>query len=130
MNNKSLQELFIETENEMLKHKTEDKLVSIEVIHERLNSLLHQVDMLFEYVYANEEDGLISYRLQDGSLIQTNLKDFLAYIKDFSVVNKNVWDVNKYISFVKSKITHVRNEALKQTQPLQIILIKEGAGML
>jgi len=126
---KSLQELFTETENQILKHKRDDGSVDKEVIHERLKNLLHQVDMLFEYVYANEEDGLNSYRLQDGSLIQTNLKDFLEFIKEFAEVNDNVWDVYKYISFVKSKITHVRNEAIKQTQPLQIVLIKEGAGL-
>lgn len=129
MKHKSLQDLFKETHEQVTKFSLDGK-VPTEVFEERLHSLEHQVDMLIEYMFSNEEDGVVSYRLQDGSLIQSNVKDLMSFVPEFGKVNNNVWDPQKFCNFVLSKIQMVHDVNLKASKPAQVLLIKKGVGIL
>ena len=129
MADKSLQELFNDMKEDVIKFSLDNK-VPTDVFTERLKDLEHRVDMLIEYAYDNEDNGIVSHRLNDGSLIQSNVKDLPEMIKDFAKVNKNVWDVKKFVKYVNTKVQYVFDAGLHRNNPSKTIIIKEGAGVL
>lgn len=129
MADKSLQELFYDMKEDVVKFSIDGK-VPTDVFTERLKDLEHRVDMLIEYAYDNEDSGVISHRLSDGSLIQSNVKDLPDMLRDFAKVNENKWDVKGFVKYVQSKIQYVYDIGLRSNVPAKTIIIKEGAGIL
>lgn len=129
MAHKSLQDLFKETREDVIKFSIDGK-VPTDVFTERIKALEHQVDMLIEYAYDNEDNGIVSHRLSDGSLIQSNVKDLVDMVIQFHKISKGVWNVKKFVNYVHSKVQYIYDAETRINKPATVLIIKEGAGVL
>ena len=129
MAHKSLQDLFKETREDVIKFSIDGK-VPTDVFTERIKTLEHQVDMLIEYAYDNEDNGIVSHRLSDGSLIQSNVKDLADMVMQFHKISEGVWNVKKFVNYVHSKVQYVYDASTRINKPATVLIIKEGAGVL